>query len=230
MTEALSFKTVELQGAALAVKFADANLGVFEGYASTFGKADKIGDIIAPGAFAASLSNHQRAGTRPAMLWAHDQSEPVGTWSELNEDPAGLRVMGKFTLEVARAREAYALARDGALSLSIGFIAKQVERLKGGAGRLLKQVELVEISLVPLPMNPAAKIIGVKSQVTEIDTAKAFEKFLRDAGFSRAFAVAVTNHGFNAAAGLRDADGAKRALVRELRSVAQLFDSIVKER
>lgn len=45
--------------------------GEIVGIASAFGNPDAMGDIVAPGAFAVSLSEHKAAGTMPAMLWAH---------------------------------------------------------------------------------------------------------------------------------------------------------------
>ncbi len=43
-----------------------------------------------------------------------------------------------------------------------------------------------------------------KSDVSEIKTPRAFERFLRDAGFPKAFAVAVTERGFKSAIGHAD--------------------------
>ncbi|WP_373694488.1 HK97 family phage prohead protease [Rhizobium sp. AN63] len=57
-------------------------MGIFDGYGSTFGgDPDSHGDVIAPGAFANSLKEHASRNTRPALLWAHDRSEPIGAWS-----------------------------------------------------------------------------------------------------------------------------------------------------
>ena len=67
--------------------------------------------------------------------------------------------------------------------------------------RKLLEVDLFEISIVTFPMLPDAKVTGVKSITTERD----FEQFLRDAGFSKSEAVAVTLHGFKGLAKRRDA-------------------------
>jgi hypothetical protein len=50
-------------------------------------------------------------------------------------------------------------------------------------------------------MLPDAKVTNVKSITTERD----FERFLRDAGYSRKEAVAITLHGFKALLKQRDA-------------------------
>ncbi|WP_236697151.1 HK97 family phage prohead protease [Sphingomonas sp. Leaf257] len=41
---------------------------VFSGYGAVFGNVDSYGDVIAPGAFAKSLTEHQAAGTTPMMF------------------------------------------------------------------------------------------------------------------------------------------------------------------
>lgn len=51
-------------------KFQTISAGLLSGYASVFGgKPDSHGDIIAPGAYAASLKAHREAGTVPLMLF-----------------------------------------------------------------------------------------------------------------------------------------------------------------
>jgi len=69
-------------------------LGVdgFEGYASIFGARDGIGDVVAPGAFAASLRRRGASGVR--MLYQHFAHEPIGVWDEIREDARGLYVRG----------------------------------------------------------------------------------------------------------------------------------------
>lgn len=210
-------------GERIAVKFAatGAHQGLLEAYASTFNDVpDSYGDVIAPGAFTKSLADHLANGTAPAMLWSHDPRQPIGKWAALKEDNYGLRVEGKLTLAVAQAKEAFALAKDDALSLSIGYLTVSSEPIRGG-GRLLKILDLREISLVAMPANASSRILSVKSaaDAAGIQDPRAFEKFLRDAGFPRAFAKDIIARGFKAAAGLRDAEeNAVSDLVRSIRS------------
>jgi uncharacterized protein len=131
--------------------------GTFEGYASLFGVRDTCGDIVAPGAFAASL---RRSGAaRVKMLWQHRADEPVGVWTEIVEDARGLKVRGRLDLSVARAREALSLIRAGALDgLSIGFrTLRAANDPKTGARRLL-EIDLIEISIVTFPALRQARI------------------------------------------------------------------------
>lgn len=148
----------------LELKFQPVSPGVFEGYASIFGEPpDAVGDVMAPGAFAASLAEFRAAGRAPLMLWQHDTTEPIGRWLELEEDARGLRVKGGLVLETARGREAHALMKAGAVDgLSIGFRTREAGRRSGG-GRIIRRVELFEISLVSIPAATAARVASVKS-------------------------------------------------------------------
>jgi hypothetical protein len=135
--------------------------GVFEGYASLFGVVDSGGDLVAPGAFAASLRRRGAAGVK--MLWQHQASEPIGVWSEIVEDLRGLRVKGRLDLSVARAREALSLLRSGAVDgLSIGFRTQRASTDKQSGVRRLLEVDLWEISIVTFPMLQQARIETVK--------------------------------------------------------------------
>ncbi|MEQ8228550.1 MAG: HK97 family phage prohead protease [Rhodospirillales bacterium] len=181
-------QTVPLQ-----IKFAPGDAGTISGYASVFGPpADRHGDVIAPGAFTASLAS----GDKPLMLWSHDLSEPIGVWTSIKEDAKGLLVTGRLTLESRRASEAYALLKDGALNgLSIGFRTVAADELPDG-GRLLTEIELAEISLVTLPSASRARVTSVKSG--EI-TPRVIEGILRDAGISKRMAAGIVASGFKGA-------------------------------
>jgi len=123
--------------------------GQIEGYGSVFGVRDSYDDIVAPGAFRASLAEHRAAGTMPAMLWQHNSDEPIGVWTEMEEDEKGLRVKGQIILETERGRGAYALAmRNGLRGLSIGFMSKAWSYDDKSGIRTVTEVDLWEVSLV----------------------------------------------------------------------------------
>ncbi|MDB5640988.1 MAG: peptidase [Hyphomicrobiales bacterium] len=135
--------------------------GTFEGYASIFGLVDLGGDQVAPGAFKQSLG---RRGVRQVrMLWQHDPAAPIGSWLAIEEDWRGLKVKGRLNLAVAKAREALALLREGAVDgLSIGFRVKTARKTAGGGVRRLLELDLWEISIVTFPMLPQARVTLVK--------------------------------------------------------------------
>ncbi len=120
---------------------------LIEGYASLFGVADTSGDVVRAGAFARSL----RAGGVP-MLLQHRGGAIAGRWVRMVEDGRGLFVRGLIEGSGARAL----VSSAGLDGLSIGFRPRVWTR-RGERGRLLADVELVEVSLVAEPMLEAAR-------------------------------------------------------------------------
>ena len=172
----------------LSVKFDDARPGFFSGYASVFGLVDSYGDTIAPGAYSKTLQNRER----PIQLRWNHYGGVVGKWLTLREDEKGLYVEGELTPGHSVAQDAYALMKHGAVNgLSIGYRPIEAEQKDDGT-RLLKQIDLVEISIVETPADAAALIGDVKSAIDGAVSLKEIEALLRDAGgFSRADACAL---------------------------------------
>ncbi len=133
---------------------------VIEGYASLFGACDQGGDVVAKGAYAASLKALVQSGRKVKMLWQHDPSQPIGVWDEVREDATGLWVKGRLLDSVEKGREAASLIAAGAIDgLSIGY--RTVRAAKNDKGqRLLTELELWEVSLVTFPMLPSARVAG----------------------------------------------------------------------
>jgi HK97 family phage prohead protease len=125
-----------------------------QGYASLWGVADLNGDVVARGAFAASLARTGASGVR--MLHQHESRAAVGIWDRMVEDERGLFVEGRIMDWSADGRFTQALSRAGALDgLSIGFRSRRARR--EGRLRVLVEVELWEVSLVTFPMLPGAR-------------------------------------------------------------------------
>ena len=134
-----------------------------EGYASYFGEVDRGGDIVQPGAYGDSLKDIKARGAQVKMLWQHDPAQPIGVWDEVREDAKGLYVKGRILTDVDKGREAASLIEAGAIDgLSIGY--RTVKATKNDKGqRLLKELELWEVSLVTFPMLPSARV-GAKGE------------------------------------------------------------------
>lgn len=144
------------------IRIAADEIGVFGGYASVFGEPDSYGDTIKSGAFRKALRDRKATGG-PAMFWNHNPDQPIGVWLEIAEDERGLKVAGKLVTETAKGAEAYALLKAGAVNgLSIGFRARSAERGPNG-GRVLIDIDLVEISLVSLPAASKARVTSLKA-------------------------------------------------------------------
>ena len=160
---------------------AENSKGIFTGYGSIFGNEDQGNDIMQKGAFTKSLVN--RPVSKVKMLYQHKTDEPIGVFTEIYEDSKGLFVKGQLAMGTQKGREAYELLKMGALDgMSIGFRAdpeKQGYNENKRGVRTLKEVDLMEISLVTFPMNESALIETVKGNAKNI---REWEKILRDAG------------------------------------------------
>lgn len=137
--------------------------GEFEGYGALFNLVDNGGDVIQKGAFAASLGDFASKGRAPKMLWQHDPATPIGVYTEVREDDRGLYVKGQLLLDTVSGKEAYIRLKSGAVDgLSIGYRTREADFTDEGL-RVLKQVDLWEISLVTFPMNPDTRVDAVKA-------------------------------------------------------------------
>ena len=175
--------------------------GVVEGYASVFGGApDSYGDIIAPGAFADSLAEHRRKGTAPLMFFGHRASDlTIGNWTELAEDGKGLKVVGELDMDDPFAVKVHRkLKRKEMRGLSIGYETKDTDKDPKRPGvRILKAVDLWEVSIVNFPAQPRAAVDNVKSYTSagHLPSLPEFEAYLREAGFSKSQATAIASKG-----------------------------------
>ena len=140
----------------------------FAGYAAIFGRPDRGGDVVKAGAFARSL--RRRAGAVP-LLWQHEPARPIGRVEYLKEDKRGLRVIARLS-QGAAGREAAALLGEGAVrGLSFGYRVRRARGLEAEPGlRELVELDLVEISLVTLPMQPKARVHAVEDGGGKGDT------------------------------------------------------------
>lgn len=156
--------------------------GYFSGYGSVFDVVDDWDDVIVRGAFAETLQKKT-----PVMLWQHDSAEPIGVYERIREDEIGLWLEGRLLLDIEKGREAHILLKNRAIrGLSIGFLplAWEWETRDNTRVRVLKDIDLWEVSLVTFPANP-------KAVVDEVKTVRGLENFLRDAGLSRSEAKAA---------------------------------------
>ncbi|WP_164272480.1 HK97 family phage prohead protease [Stenotrophomonas sp. B1-1] len=173
--------------------------GLFSGYGSVFGTVDSYREVVAPGAFSESLAEIKAKGRPVPVLWQHRSGEPIGVYTSLVEDAHGLKVEGQLIIDgVARAKEAHALMKAGAVSgLSIGYYVREDSWDEKERVRTLKKVELVEISLVTFPANDDARIDAIKSKLAHgsLPTMPEFEQILREAGFSKSQSAVIANRG-----------------------------------
>lgn len=210
--------------------------GVIEGIASSFGGIDSYGDRVQQGAYAATLVEHQMAGTAPAMLWSHRADEPIGRWESLIEAPRGLVVRGQLNMRTTAGREAFEHVRGGSLSgLSVGYsVPPGGDEVRAGI-RLLKHISLHEISLVTLPADLGARVTSVKAAADEItlrdlvgeppENLRDFERLLHQLGYSKTRSAVLAAYGFKAKPSRDDFDPQQLAAVA---SQLATFQSLLK--
>jgi len=128
---------------------------IIAGYASLFGLPDLAGDVVERGAFQTSLRRLPAASIR--MLYQHDPDRPIGRWIEAFEDQAGLWMRGLVEPNHPETQKIGALIQAGlADGLSIGFRTLEATPRPSG-GRILKTIDLREVSIVTFPMLPRAR-------------------------------------------------------------------------
>jgi HK97 family phage prohead protease len=135
----------------------------FAGYAAIFGRPDRGGDVVRAGAFERSL---RRAAKAVPLLWQHAPEQPIGRVEYLKEDKRGLRVIGRLSGGAA-GRAAAAFVKEGRVKgLSFGYRVRSFDRLRMSGGqetRELVELELVEVSLVSVPMQPRARVHALET-------------------------------------------------------------------
>ena len=142
---------------------------IISGYASVFNIVDSQNDIVQKGAFEDTKPENIK------LLWQHDTLKPIGIIKSLYEDDYRLKIQAEINNRILLGKETTELVRQKAIDgLSIGFCAKDFEYDNQGV-RLLKKVDLMEISIVTFPANRNAGIINVK-KLTEHPINRSLER------------------------------------------------------
>lgn len=155
----------------------DEQLGVFRGAMATEHK-DRGNDIIAPEAFDNTLKRYKKAKRPITLYYQHNTfALPIGIIGikSVIKDGKDWNVRGELNLDTQKGQEVYSLMKQGALSdLSIGFtiVAQDIKTDKKDPEkytRIIKELELWEVSVVGEPMNPKAKISEIKNGLSPDD-------------------------------------------------------------
>ena len=140
--------------------------GEILGYASVFNVTDGYNDVTLRGAFAKAVTDFNKRITRPKLLWQHDATVPIGVIEEMHEDDHGLFIKCKLLLEISKAKEVYALLKNGAIDgFSIGYKINDSYFCNGL--RYLTDINLLEISVVTFPACKEAIVEDIKSDEQE---------------------------------------------------------------
>lgn len=119
----------------------------------------------------------------------HDEI-PVGDWLEVKEDNHGLWGIGKIDLNHKNGPTAHSALKRGAMGgLSVGFTMQKSDWEMKDDVRVIKNVNLLETSIVNFPCEGQAQIGAVKSDIIALGSIREVEDYMRDAcGFSRLMA------------------------------------------
>lgn len=118
-----------------------------EGYANTT-SVDRSGDVIPKTVWEAGLQNYLK---NPIILAYHDHDEPIGRMSDHRIEDKGLWIKARIS---AAAEDVFNLVKDGVLTaFSVGFIIKDATYDSVTDLFIIKELELLEISVVSVPAN-----------------------------------------------------------------------------
>jgi HK97 family phage prohead protease/HK97 family phage major capsid protein len=118
-----------------------------EGYANTT-NVDRSGDVIPKTVWEKGLQNYLK---NPIILAYHDHDEPIGRMSEYKIEDKGLWIKARIS---AAAEDVFNLVKDGVLTaFSVGFIIKDATYDSITDLFIIKELELLEISVVSVPAN-----------------------------------------------------------------------------
>jgi HK97 family phage prohead protease/HK97 family phage major capsid protein len=141
-----------------------------EGYASTV-DIDRQGDVVPSSVWEKGLQNYLK---NPVILAYHDHNKPIGRMTGHKVDSKGLWIKAR----ISAAAEIYKLIKDDIITaFSIGFRVIDAEYNSVAEAFLIKDLELVEISVVSVPAN----------QNTLFQLSKAFESTEEYESFKKQF-------------------------------------------
>lgn len=142
----------------------------FTGYASTWTRTpDYAGDVVVKGAFSKTLADWDAKGRAIPLLWLHDDGNPnayIGV-AKCTEDDHGLKVEATLDTDNPTAKQVHKLLKGGQVSeMSFAYRvidSATVEVADGAKANELRELDLLEVSVVPHGCNPDTSIDDVKA-------------------------------------------------------------------
>jgi HK97 family phage prohead protease len=143
----------------------DENVGIIEGYASTFGNVDLGGDRVMKGAFNQTLMHKNTRKVFFDHFYGVPDVAGVGTFSV---DEKGLYMKAELPLDATDVKNAFIkikflLSKGEDMGLSIGYNTVK-SRMTAEGIRDLLELAMMETSITPFPMNTEALIMSAKSR------------------------------------------------------------------
>lgn len=168
-------KIFKLDSSIKAVEEGESELKI-AGYAST-NSLDRSSDkILATAWTRGGLKNYEN---NPILLFNHDYNKPIGKVVEVSTDSRGLKIKGVISKS---AGDVYNLVKEGVLStFSVGFLIKDADYDKSADGLIVKDAELLEVSVVSVPCNQDATFSVAKSFDNQEDYLNFKKQFVENA-------------------------------------------------
>lgn len=130
---------------------------IIEGYANTSTK-DRVGDVVLPSAFSSSLKTYL---DNPVLLENHNWDKIAGVTQHAEITDKGLFIRAKISETRPDLKQQI---REGCLrTFSIGYNELDADYDEGTKTKIVKNIELLEISVVSVPANPEAKFVEISS-------------------------------------------------------------------
>lgn len=124
---------------------------IVEGYANTKDK-DRVGDVVLPSAFEASLPTYLK---NPVLLENHNWDRIAGVTKTAEVTDNGLFIRARIS---DTRMDLKTQIREGCLStFSIGYNELDADFDEASKTKIIKNLELLEISIVSVPANPQAR-------------------------------------------------------------------------
>lgn len=151
---------------------ADADNGTISGYFSTYDREpDSYGDVIAEGAFTETIKAREESGHPFPLCWNHDLDQIIGKVDSIEDTEKGPLMTASF-FNTQLAQEKREIVKSGVVyQFSFAYDIKdagQVTLEDGTKANELRELDLFEVSIVPIPANQNAVMTEVKSEEPEV--------------------------------------------------------------
>ena len=145
----------------------DEDTGTISGYFSTYDRIpDSYGDIVAPGAFEKTIEKRKESGHPFPLCWNHDLDQIIGKVDSIEDTDKGPLMTASF-FNTPLAQEKREIVKSGVVfQFSFAYDVKDsaVVTLEDGTkANELRELDLYEVSIVPIPANPLAEVTDIKA-------------------------------------------------------------------
>ena len=148
--------------------------GEVTGYFSTYDiAADSYGDIVAPHAFDKTIKARKEIGKPFPLVWNHNMEDPeliIGQVDKIENDEHGPLMTAHF-YDTPKAQAARNLVKEGSVyQFSFAYDVKAwrepssaEKAIDPNIINVLEEVDLIEVTITPMPANPRAEVTSAKA-------------------------------------------------------------------